>query len=188
MSDQLAESVEKNDFDVDALCDIFIVLLCKTRVEKMPFSPQYGTFESLLVHTELTSTCTAKHLLDFSFFFTCVSRPTRLTKHCATLTRREQAGLQPCCVHAGLSCLWPVEWKFRLIVLTTPPLQLLNSSSPLFKNRGTTMLWDKLCWLLALLALSSAGLPPPNDPLSTPRIFLSFKGKTPDDWRCCVWL
>lgn len=43
------------------------------------------------------------------------------------------------------------------------------------------MLWDKLCWLLALLALSSAGLPPPNDSLSTPRIFLSFKGKTPDD-------
>lgn len=43
------------------------------------------------------------------------------------------------------------------------------------------MLWVKLCWLLALLALSSAGLPPPNDSLSTPRIFLSFKGKTPDD-------
>lgn len=39
------------------------------------------------------------------------------------------------------------------------------------------MLWDKLCWLLALLALSSEGLPTPNDPLSTPRIFLSFKGK-----------
>lgn len=39
------------------------------------------------------------------------------------------------------------------------------------------MLWDKLCWLLALLALSSGGLPTPNDPLSTPRIFLSFKGK-----------
>lgn len=39
------------------------------------------------------------------------------------------------------------------------------------------MLWDKLCWLLALLALSSGGLPPPSDPLSTPRIFLSFKGK-----------
>lgn len=43
------------------------------------------------------------------------------------------------------------------------------------------MFWDKLCWLLALLALSSAGLPPPNDPLSTPRIFLSFKGKTHGD-------
>lgn len=39
------------------------------------------------------------------------------------------------------------------------------------------MLWDKLCWLLALLALSSGGLLTPNDPLSTPRIFLSFKGK-----------
>lgn len=39
------------------------------------------------------------------------------------------------------------------------------------------MLWDKLCWLLALLALSSEGLLTPNDPLSSPRIFLSFKGK-----------
>ncbi|CAF94611.1 unnamed protein product [Tetraodon nigroviridis] len=39
------------------------------------------------------------------------------------------------------------------------------------------MLWDKLCWLLALLALSSGGLPPSNEPLSAPRIFLSFKGK-----------
>uniref|UniRef100_A0A674PIQ6 Sema domain, immunoglobulin domain (Ig), short basic domain, secreted, (semaphorin) 3Fa n=1 Tax=Takifugu rubripes TaxID=31033 RepID=A0A674PIQ6_TAKRU len=37
------------------------------------------------------------------------------------------------------------------------------------------MLWDKLCWLLALLALSSGGLPTSNEPLSAPRIFLSFK-------------
>ncbi|XP_027858829.1 sema domain, immunoglobulin domain (Ig), short basic domain, secreted, (semaphorin) 3Fa isoform X1 [Xiphophorus couchianus] len=37
------------------------------------------------------------------------------------------------------------------------------------------MLWDKLSWLLALLAVSAGGLPPSNDPLSAPRIFLSFK-------------
>lgn len=39
------------------------------------------------------------------------------------------------------------------------------------------MLWDKLCWLLALLALSSGTLPTSIEPLSAPRIFLSFKGK-----------
>ncbi|XP_029287914.1 semaphorin-3F-like isoform X1 [Cottoperca gobio] len=37
------------------------------------------------------------------------------------------------------------------------------------------MLWDKLCWLLALLALSSGALTASNEPLSAPRIFLSFK-------------
>lgn len=75
-------------------------------------------------------------------------------------------------------CTWVARRKFRLIVwrscLSVP--QLLNSPSPLLTNRGT-MLWDKLCWLLALLALSSGGLPPSNEPLSAPRIFLSFKGK-----------
>ncbi|TWW62001.1 hypothetical protein D4764_04G0006480 [Takifugu flavidus] len=55
---------------------------------------------------------------------------------------------------------------------------LLNSPSPLLTNRGT-MLWDKLCWLLALLALSSGGLPTSNEPLSAPRIFLSFKVDRP---------
>ncbi|KAF3856213.1 hypothetical protein F7725_016936 [Dissostichus mawsoni] len=51
---------------------------------------------------------------------------------------------------------------------------LLGSPSPLLKNGGT-MLWDKLCWVMALLALSSGALPGPNEPLSAPRIFLSFK-------------
>lgn len=70
------------------------------------------------------------------------------------------------------------EMKYRLIVwrssLSVP--QLLDSPSPLLTNRGT-MLWDKLCWLLALLALSSGALAASNEPLSAPRIFLSFKGK-----------
>lgn len=74
---------------------------------------------------------------------------------------------------------WLVRQKCRLIVwcsfLSVPQL-LLDSPSPLLTNRGT-MLWDKLCWLLALLALSSGALPPSNEPLSAPRIFLSFKGK-----------
>ncbi|CAB1437847.1 unnamed protein product, partial [Pleuronectes platessa] len=48
------------------------------------------------------------------------------------------------------------------------------SSPPLLTNRGT-MLLDKLCWLLALLALSSAVLTSSNESLSAPRIFLSFK-------------
>lgn len=48
------------------------------------------------------------------------------------------------------------------------------------------MLWDKLCWLLALLALSSGGLPPPSEPLSAPRIFLSFKGKILKIMQC-LW-
>lgn len=39
------------------------------------------------------------------------------------------------------------------------------------------MLRDKLFWLLALLASSSWGLPSSVEPLSAPRIFLSFKGK-----------
>lgn len=93
-----------------------------------------------------------------------------------------------CCVHTGLSSVFGLwsgssgslsDTHASLPLLFSPPLplQLLNSSSPLFTNTGTTMLWDKLCWLLALLALSSGGLPTPNDPLSTPRIFLSFKGK-----------
>lgn len=97
-----------------------------------------------------------------------------------------------CCVHTGLSSVFGL-WSGSSgslsdthssppLLLPSPPLplQLLNSSSPLFTNRGTTMLWDKLCWLLALLALSSEGLPTPNDPLSSPRIFLSFKGKPHD--------
>lgn len=75
-------------------------------------------------------------------------------------------------------CTQVVRWKYRRIVwcscLSVP--QLLKSPSPLLTNRGT-MLWDKVCWLLALLALSSGGLPPSNEPLSAPRIFLSFKGK-----------
>lgn len=63
--------------------------------------------------------------------------------------------------------------------------QLLDSPLSLLTNRGT-MLWDKLCWLLALLALSSGGLPPPSEPLSAPRIFLSFKGKTLKIMQC-LW-
>lgn len=64
--------------------------------------------------------------------------------------------------------------------------QLLDSPSPLLTNTGK-MLWDKLCWLLALLALTS-GLPVSNEPLSAPRIFLSFKGKTLKLLLCvCVW-
>lgn len=66
----------------------------------------------------------------------------------------------------------PIVWRSSLSV----PQLLLDSPSPLLTNRGT-MLWDKLCWLLALLALSFGALPPSNEPLSAPRIFLSFKGK-----------
>lgn len=83
--------------------------------------------------------------------------------------------------------IWIVRWKCRRVVwcscLSVP--QLLSSPYPLLTNRGT-MLWDKLCWLLALLPLSSAGLPPSNEPLSAPRIFLSFKGKTLKIL-VCVW-
>ncbi|CAJ1050601.1 sema domain%2C immunoglobulin domain (Ig), short basic domain, secreted, (semaphorin) 3Fa isoform X2 [Xyrichtys novacula] len=61
-------------------------------------------------------------------------------------------------------------------VFTAANCKLLgsSSSSSLLTYRGI-MLWDKLCWLLALLALTYGGLPPSNEPLSAPRIFLSFK-------------
>uniref|UniRef100_G3P8Z3 Sema domain, immunoglobulin domain (Ig), short basic domain, secreted, (semaphorin) 3Fa n=1 Tax=Gasterosteus aculeatus aculeatus TaxID=481459 RepID=G3P8Z3_GASAC len=52
--------------------------------------------------------------------------------------------------------------------------KLLDSPSALLTSRGT-MLWEKVCWLLALLAFSSGALPASNEPLSAPRIFLSFK-------------
>lgn len=41
------------------------------------------------------------------------------------------------------------------------------------------MLWDKMWWLSTMLALSAHALPTlPIEPLSAPRVFLSFKGKT----------
>lgn len=151
---------------------------CQTIVDK-------GHFHLHISNARLLRPC-----LSFFFFLTCVSGQAPLTHHCATPTRREQAAFWPqpvVCIPASLlSLACGVEVQAHCLTLMPPspsspplplPLQLLNSSSPLFTNRGTTMLWDKLCWLLALLALSSGGLPPLNDSLSTPRIFLSFKGK-----------
>lgn len=64
----------------------------------------------------------------------------------------------------------------------------LGLSSPSVNKQ--TMLWDNLFWLLALLALSYGGLPLPNEPLSAPRIFLSFKGKAKRwlETRLCITL
>uniref|UniRef100_A0A669DDN4 Sema domain, immunoglobulin domain (Ig), short basic domain, secreted, (semaphorin) 3Fa n=1 Tax=Oreochromis niloticus TaxID=8128 RepID=A0A669DDN4_ORENI len=71
-------------------------------------------------------------------------------------------------------CGWFSVLTSYIIIATGRHHKLLDSPLSLLTNRGT-MLWDKLCWLLALLALSSGGLPPPSEPLSAPRIFLSFK-------------
>lgn len=74
-----------------------------------------------------------------------------------------------------LACEVDVQ-AYCLTLIPLCPSQLLDSPFSLLTNSGT-MLWDKLCWLLALLALSSGTLTPSNEPLSAPRIFLSFKGK-----------
>ena len=56
-------------------------------------------------------------------------------------------------------------------------LQLLDCPSAVLGDRGSVMQGDRVCWLLVLLAISSGTLLPSNEPLSAPRVFLSFKGR-----------
>ena len=58
-------------------------------------------------------------------------------------------------------------------------LQLLDCPSAVLGDRGSAMQGDRVvCWLLVLLAVSSGTLLPSNEPLSAPRVFLSFKGRS----------
>ncbi|MEQ2229692.1 hypothetical protein ILYODFUR_021477, partial [Ilyodon furcidens] len=68
----------------------------------------------------------------------------------------------------------PSCYNGKVVVQNSLDAPRSYGTSLLLTNRGT-MLWDKLSWLLALLAVSSGGLPPSNEPLSAPRIFVSFK-------------